>query len=249
MTEYNFQQYENVIVCGDIHGHLEVIYGNPFAENTLFIVAGDCGFGFCETNYYHYLYNSKINRNLGKKGNAVLFIRGNHDDPAIFDGNTFNKKRAICIPDYSVVKTAFHNILCVGGAISVDRSWRKEQMQFKAQPLYWEKEPPIFNLAQITEITHSGLKLDSVITHSCPSFCPPYSKGGINNWLQLDQKLAQDIENERQQMDDLWYELKTQKHPIKQWWYGHFHRSAWLDYEGCYFRLLDINEMDYLKKH
>lgn len=122
-------------------------------------------------------------------------------------------------------------------------------MQFKAQPLYWEKEPPIFNLAQITEITHSGLKLDSVITHSCPSFCPPYSKGGINNWLQLDQKLAQDIENERQQMDDLWYELKTQKHPIKQWWYGHFHRSAWLDYEGCYFRLLDINEMDYLKKH
>ena len=87
MTEYNFQQYENVIVCGDIHGHLEVIYGNPFAENTLFIVAGDCGFGFCETNYYHYLYNSKINRSLGKKGNAVLFIRGNHDDPAIFDGN------------------------------------------------------------------------------------------------------------------------------------------------------------------
>lgn len=120
------------------------IYGNPFAENTLFIVAGDCGFGFCETNYYHYLYNSKINRSLGKKGNAVLFIRGNHDDPAIFDGNTFNKKRAICIPDYSVVKTALHNILCVGGAISIDRSWRKEQSNLKYNLFIGKKEPPIF---------------------------------------------------------------------------------------------------------
>lgn len=249
MTLYDFTQYENVIICGDIHGHLEVVYGNVFAEKTLFIVAGDCGFGFCESNYYSYLYNSKMNRCLGKKGNTVLFLRGNHDDPAYFDGITFAKKRAICIPDYSIIKTADHNILCIGGAISVDRTWRQEQMKYKPQLLYWEKEPPIFDPAKIKEITKAKIAIDTVITHTCPTFCPPYSKNGIENWLILDKQLARDIETERNTMDKIWNELKQQNHPVRQWWYGHFHRSAWLDHDNCYFRLLDENEMGHLKKN
>lgn len=249
MILYDFTQYENVIICGDIHGHLEVIYRNPFAENTLFVVAGDCGFGFCETNYYHYLYNSKMNRCLGKKGNTVLFLRGNHDDPTYFDGSSFSKKRAICIPDYSIVKTAHHHILCIGGAVSVDRTWRQEQMKYKPQPLYWKNEHPVYYPEKITEISQAGIAVDTVITHTCPTFCPPFTKSGIENWLLLDENLSDDIETERALMDKIWYELKSQHHPVRQWWYGHFHRSAWLEYEGCYFRLLDENEMDYLKNN
>lgn len=248
MTLYDFTSYKNVMICGDIHGHLEVIYNNPYAENTLFIVAGDCGFGFVESDYYHNLYNSKINRCLSRKGNTVLFIRGNHDDPAYFNGKTFAKKRAICLPDYSLVKTALHNILCVGGAVSIDRLWRKEQMKYKSQPLFWENEPPVFDPAQISEITQAGILINTVITHTSPSFCPPFSKSGLDNWLLMDQQLSKDIETERSLMDQLWNELHKQNHPIRQWWYGHFHRSAWLDQNNCYFRLLDENEMDFLKQ-
>lgn len=247
MTLYDFTQYENVIICGDIHARFEVIYGNPHAENTLFIVAGDCGFGFYETEYYHHLYNSKINRQLSKKGNVILFVRGNHDDPAFFDGITFAKKRAICIPDYSVVKTAFHNILCVGGAVSIDRLARKEKMQNKPQALFWDDEIAVFDAKKIKEITKAKIKIDTVVTHTAPSFCHPFSKDGIKTWLEQDENLAQDIDLERSIMDQLWNELKKQGHPISQWWYGHFHHSAWLNYENCYFRLLDENEMDYLK--
>ncbi len=59
MALYDFTSYENVMVCGDLHGHFEVIYNKISVENTLFIVAGDCGFGFNRPAYYEELYSSK----------------------------------------------------------------------------------------------------------------------------------------------------------------------------------------------
>lgn len=244
MTIYDFTQYEKVMVCGDLHGHFEVIYGKGTIENTLFIVAGDCGFGFNRPNFYEELYSSKISRYLNKKNNAIIFIRGNHDDPVYFDGLSFNKKRAICVPDYSIIHTLKHNILCVGGAISIDRLAR--QQEHNACFLYWPQECPVYDPKKIKEITTAKIKIDTVITHTCPSFCPPQSKEGIQNWLTQDPDLHQDLENERIIMNKVWQTLKEQGHPVKQWWYGHFHRSAWLKQEDCYFRLLDINEMDQL---
>ncbi len=245
MNIYDFTSYEQVMVCGDIHGHFEVIYGNIHAENTLFIVAGDCGFGFNRPHFYEQLYASKMGRNLNKKNNAVIFIRGNHDDPVYFDGLSFNKKRAVCIPDYSIVRTAHHNILCIGGAISIDRTHRKQDKN--AGFLYWPGEAPVFNPKMIKEISASKLKIDTVISHSGPSFCPPHTKDGIQSWLSQDPALDSDLENERKTMDAVWHELKKLGHPVRQWWYGHFHRSAWQKQDNCYFRLLDINEMDTLK--
>lgn len=245
MTVYDYTPYENVIICGDIHGHFEVVYGHLYAANTLFIVAGDCGFGFQPLCDYDQLYSSKMGRNLSKRNNTILFIRGNHDNPRIFDGETYIKKRALCIPDYSVVRTARHNILCVGGAVSVDRCIRKQDPN--ASSLYWPKEIPVFDPKEIKKITKSRIRIDTVVSHSCPSFCPPQTKDGIEIWLAQDKDLHQDIENERKTMDKIWNGLKAEGHPVQQWWYGHYHRSAWMNYEGCYFRLLDINEMDHLK--
>ena len=244
MNVYDFTQYEKVVVCGDIHGHFEVIYGQVSPQDTLFIVAGDCGFGFNRPDFYEQLYTSKISRNLNKKNNSVIFIRGNHDDPVYFDGFSFNKKRALCIPDYSVVQTAHHNILCIGGAISIDRIIRQQDR--KSDFLYWPQEPPLYAPKKIQEITAAKIKIDTVISHTCPSFCPPDTKEELQSWLARDPSLHEDLENERQTMDAIWQELKKQGHPVNQWWYGHFHRSAWIKQDGCCFRLLDINEMDSL---
>lgn len=247
MTLYDYTAYKNVMVCGDIHGHFEVVYGNPYAENTLFIVAGDCGFGFQPLNYYDQLYSSQMSRFLRKKGNTILFIRGNHDNPAIFDGETFVKKYAVCIPDYSVVRTANHNILCIGGGISIDRLNRKEQMERTQNKLYWKCEAPVFEAKKIKEIKKAKIKLDTVITHTAPSFCPPQTNIGIAEWLRKDPDLETDLANERKTMDAIWQELKHQGYTIRQWWYAHFHRSTWIQLYDCYFRMLDIDETDHLK--
>lgn len=37
----------------------------------------------------------------------------------------FNAKRFIAVPDYSILQACNHTILCVGGAISIDRIYRK----------------------------------------------------------------------------------------------------------------------------
>ena len=87
-------------------------------KETPVIVAGDCGFGFERKGYYENIVKRNAKR-VNESNNWFLFIRGNHDNPAYFDGKTFRHKRFTCIPDYSVVKATGHTILCVGGAISV----------------------------------------------------------------------------------------------------------------------------------
>ena len=61
---------------------------------------------------------------MNQANNWIVFVRGNHDNPAYFDGATFNYKRFIAVPDYTILQACSHTILCVGGAISIDRIYR-----------------------------------------------------------------------------------------------------------------------------
>jgi predicted phosphodiesterase len=124
---FNYREARSVVVCGDIHGAFEemvfklcVQYG---MTDTLLIVAGDCGFGFEKPGYYDQVF-TKISRRLAKANNWVVMIRGNHDDPAYFQKQRIHHERFRCIPDYSIVTACSHTILCIGGAISIDRTYR-----------------------------------------------------------------------------------------------------------------------------
>lgn len=145
-------------------------------------------------------------------------MRGNHDNPAYFDGKTIAYKRFMAIPDYSLVKANGHTILCVVGAISVDRvyrikSWNRivmNQRQFghyhdEHDPLapnyYWKDEPPVFNDELLTHILAENT-IDTVITHTAPSFCELKSKAGINSWIREDPNLDADLDHERSIMGD-----------------------------------------------
>lgn len=64
-------------------------------------------------------------KRMNQANNWIVFVRGNHDNPAYFDGAMFNAKRFIAVPDYSILQACNHTILCVGGAISIDRIYRK----------------------------------------------------------------------------------------------------------------------------
>lgn len=232
-----------IVVVADIHGDFDSFYrgieANEYSD-CIIIVAGDCGIGFHKKAYYETLFNS-LNKKFVEKNISCYFLRGNHDDPYYFNNDIFSYSNVKTIKDYTVLSTNGKNILCVGGAISVDRIYRIDkywrdcqiyaetmnvslaEAKTKFVPLYWSDEPPYFDNDKIIEITNNDIKIDYVITHTSPSFCYKSDKDGVSYWLNKDNDLENVLNNERKVMDDIYQSLIENNHPLKKWIYGHFH--------------------------
>lgn len=195
-------------------------------DNSLIICTGDCGFGTKSLEFYLELFG-RVNEILSKNNCTLLMIRGNVDDPKYFDGEVINFSHIKAIPDYSVILTQQYNILCVGGAISIDRSWKKEQCKrMKGKTMYWENEAPILDHEKLNEIFQSGVRLHGVISHSAPSSIPVDNSDGLKYWATKDSNLTLDVQNERKTLEELFSILKQNKEEISWWIFGHFHQHA-----------------------
>ena len=238
-----FPEAKSVVVSGDIHGDFNELVFKMCEQyqmkDTLLIVAGDCGFGFEKPGYYENMVR-KNTRRMSAANNWIVFVRGNHDNPAYFDGHTFNHKRFLTVPDYAVIQACSHNILCVGGAISVDRQYRLDRKPHDKE-IYWENETPVFDAEKLEAISLS-FKVDMLVTHSAPSFCELTTKLGLSNWTMYDEMLEDDVAHERQVMDEIYTSLKKNQHPLRHWYYGHFHQSWRSSIDGVMFKMLDIME-------
>lgn len=198
-------------------------------ENSVIVVAGDCGFGFNKPQYYHDLFH-KYNELFAEVNTTVLFVRGNHDDPTYFDGSVINYSHIKAIPDYSVILTKNLTTLCVGGATSVDRFWRKQKEieinKYKTstkKKLYWDDEAVVYDEEKLMEILNNGIQINSVITHTAPSFAKPNDKDSALGWFKYDNKLKNDLIKERKCLDDLHDFLLQHEQKLLFWVYGHFH--------------------------
>lgn len=111
--------------------------------------------------------------------------------------------------------------------------------------LYWENELFVFDEERLPGA--EDLSIDYVVTHTAPSFAEPFSKRGIETFMEIDDALAQDLDKERAEVDKLFHWLKENNHPLTNWYYGHFHHSALSHHDGCTFHLLDIMELKELR--
>lgn len=256
---YDFTDCKYLVVCGDIHGDFNLLVNKLCVQyqlkDTVCVVAGDCGFGFENKGYYDNIVKRNSKR-MNQANNKIVFVRGNHDNPAYFDGKVFNHKRFIAIPDYSVIKVGEHVALCVGGAVSIDRSYRKyawekkkEQQRFShnsnskeilSPNYYWLDEAPAFCDSLLSKII-AEQPIDTVITHTAPSFCELHSKAGLESWTKEDSELLDDIQHERSTMDAIYEKIKGRN--VTHWCYGHFHQSWHSSIEGIMFKMLDIMEL------
>ena len=244
----------NIYFIGDIHGEFQAIK-IPNLSDAIVIVCGDCGFGFHKNQYYTDIF-PKLNKHCIKHNIKVYMFRGNHDDPSYFDGEKIKYSNIIAIPDYSVIVTPNHNILCVGGAISVDRTWRlgcltwninsysffhncsKAEAEQQVIKGYWEDEPPVYKEEKLDKILEQ-YNIDIIATHTAPNYAFPrndiYAKPGLERWLQKDENLSEDLDYERGVMDKIYKKVQP-----KYWFYGHFHDHWVENYNNTRFYLLNM---------
>ena len=250
----------HVCFIGDIHGEFSSLQGlmkKTGFRDTLFICLGDCGFGFNKKEYYTQIFN-RLSRTASRLNCEFVFVRGNHDSKEYFDKQKINRKCFKTIPDYSVIKTPTHNILCIGGATSIDRTYRFGVQETNAMKYaryhgcslneakkvcpqcYWDNEACYYDEEKLSQLKLNNINIDIVCTHTCPSFAKPIGKENIQYWLNLDETLDKDINNEREMMDKIFHKLKEDGHLLSSWFYGHFHYHNQEIIEGTKFVMLDM---------
>jgi len=247
----SFNKIQSLVFSGDIHGEFEtIVYKlNNYTEAVL-IVCGDIGIGFHKDDYYSTLFK-KLNLKLSKKGNHLVMFRGNHDNPDYFNGSFMKLKHLHVIPDYTVVEVVgVANVLCIGGATSVDRSYRIRVEARSKRKSYWgDAELPFFDEEKLNEInSRYANNVQIIATHTCPTFAYPTTKQGILDWLQEDEGLNQTLDYERNTMDKIFRKLQEQQMNITDWYYGHFHEHKLERHYGINFRLCDCGELNEVRR-
>lgn len=195
---------------------------SPFHQ-TLIIVLGDSNFGKNDIEYYKEKLEY-FNKVMSYNDTYVAFIRGNDDDPAFFNGQ-FVYTNVMLVEDYTVISTNKHNILCIGGAVSSNREWKKKQEEriskFANRKYYYEDEAPVYNAEKLQEAIQSA-KIDIVCTHTSPSFTQPQTKKDVSVWCKADDKISDDCIKERIVFDKVFNTIRENGITPTAWFYSHF---------------------------
>jgi hypothetical protein len=143
------------------------------------------------------------------------------------------------VPDYTVLELAGHKILCIGGAISIDRMFRKEGRN------YFKNEVLVHLPDKLKKIKG----VDIVATHTVPDFIPPLKQDApiVKQFIKHDKHLIADLVEERQTMTKIYHDIVA-NNTVNHWLYGHFHRWNNTYYKDTQFMCLPANKtfkMDY----
>ena len=227
------ETYKDLYVVGDIHGEIRELVFNITVKHeikdSVIVVAGDVGLGFEKPAHYENLWN-RVKPRLVNNNNLILFIRGNHDDPDYYNGEkALNFDNMKSLPDYTKIIMNDKVILCIGGAISVDRDWRSEQ----EKTCWWENE----DILRLTdkEINKLEGRIYCVISHESPiSFLPVFNRDQIIN----TDSLFFDVMNSRDYLEKILWRCQP-----KRWYYGHYHKSMSSNNGRTQYRCLCIQEL------
>lgn len=233
---------ELIILLGDVHGDWHTLFKKLEhfdVKDCLIVHVGDLGIGF-HGGYERDMV--KKNRWFKSRNIHFLAIRGNHDNPAYFNGS-INFSHFKLLEDYTQIKINNELWQFVGGAISVDRKAYDRQgkrIRFEGKG-YWKDEVFVFK----PELT---VKCDVLICHTAPLWLGPSEKGQhMDQYYLNDLHLKSELIEERKQIQNLLDICRP-----RQFYCGHFHRSEWNEYNGdgytTYARILDILEITEYKK-
>jgi len=252
---YTFSDYKNVIVLGNI-SNLSILQLKKFLlsfQETIIIYTGDFNLN---DNYNDDLDKlEKLEYTLNIQDNVLLLIRGNHDNPAYFKVKSQFRKdlsdiceHVILIPDYQIICIDYYgdnkkdriknNILCIGGACSLDRILHN--IDFKDETVKKTK----YDIQKFKDV-------NIIISHAAPLPAYPlelsknmkhFDSSIINAYAMYDKHLKTDIYKSRYILKSLYDFLTENNVQIDKWIYGHYNKSNTMHYDNLDFISLALNE-------
>lgn len=210
-------------ICGDIHGEVSGLVRDAVNRGIScadILVVGDFGAGFGRPKSMDVAYG-KVRAALEKNDICIYTVRGNHDDPAFFDGR-HDYERLHFLPDHHIIELCGKKIYPIGGAVSADIDFvdpltRKSRRMVNdalvrygsSKRVWWPDEAPVQIADGFPKTT------DIVVSHEAPlSFDPPLVRADDvreETWLKIVES--------RKYLDCVLHAIKP-----ALWFYGHYHR-------------------------
>jgi UDP-2,3-diacylglucosamine pyrophosphatase LpxH len=211
-----------IVAIGDVHGKFDqlitkmevVLEGNTGVN---FVQLGDFGLGF-EQPVQDWNKLNPINEHLRKKGSTLYVIRGNHDNPAFWDWSCgFHFSNIKFVPDDSILTIEDKVCYFAGGAVSIDRSRRRQGIDYWCGEEY--RQDPVLYLG--------NNKVDILFTHDVYHPCSPYSiqkSEAVKYFVPMDEHLVKDLERSQSVIQKLYDDI-MKTNPNFVWYHGHYHES------------------------
>lgn len=230
-------QKTKTYILGDTHGDYPDCYS--YKDSTIFHV-GDFGIGFY--NNLDNLLTNILDEELTNNNSKLLIIMGNHDSPIWWKDKSLSKnlKNIYFVDTGEIIKHEKDYYLFLGGAISIDRQFRKDGID------YWKDEgfegfEYVYNKIKDNPLLS---KVTKVISHTAPTFCPPVDFNAfVESFFKNDPKLKEELLNERKELNKTFDYLKLNCPKLKNWYFGHFHPNhSWTQvFYDINFTCLKIN--------
>lgn len=216
-----------IVAIGDTHGKFsELIWKltQLNIENVSYVQVGDFGIGFSKLNDETKKL-SELNDLLASTNSSMYVIRGNHDDPDMWNSHVFNFDRITLVKDNTILKIEGKWCLFAGGAPSIDKIDRIEGITWWADEVYEFSDP---------EIPAGCESLACVFTHDVyhPISAFNMSAPIVTSYLALDADLLEILSKSQQEMKSLysWIESKFGVDNL-DWYHGHYHKDT-VTYNG-----------------
>ena len=212
-----------IYITGDIHGNADRLehYCNKLKTTIydIIIILGDTGF-----NYYLNKKDDMLKRYVSELPCTFFCIRGNHEErpeniqtyheETLNFGTGYmedNYPNIIFAKDGNIYRFNNKNLLCIGGAYSVDKMYRIVHgwKWFKDEQLTEDEMKLITsNIIKYMEFCD----IDYVLTHTCP-----YNTRPTHLFLpDVDQSTVDDSMEK-------WLQHIADNIDFKRWYFGHFH--------------------------
>lgn len=231
-------KYWTTDIIGDIHGNSDpLLYWASHYNHDILIIAGDAGLLFGNFN------NTEIcdifKRKFSQK--KVLIIPGNHEDydqiyalpqTTVFGAKAYKlSNNFYYIARGEILSINNKTFLCIGGADSIDKIWRQDQMEENPNsPIWWQQEqitPEDISRA-LTNLKPYDNKVDYVVSHEVP--------------IAVKRNIFPVIGGEKTSSYRLW-DLANQI-KFSMWYCGHLHLSWGSTIGDMNFTVLNINEIE-----